>query len=54
MQSKSDLKESEVPKKVLTTAEIRDLMKNYQPGKVTALPQMMTHQASQLTLLRQL
>ena len=43
--SKSELKdkESEIPKKVMTTAEIREQMKNYQPGKVTALPPMMNH-----------
>jgi len=47
-ESKSELKdkESEIPKKILTTAEIRDQMKKYQPGKVTALPPMMNHQAS--------
>jgi DNA-directed RNA polymerase subunit H (RpoH/RPB5) len=34
------------PKKILSSEEIRELLKKYQPGKVTALPPMMNHQAS--------
>lgn len=42
------------PKKPMTQEEIKDFLKKYQPGKVTAVPPMMAHQASQLSLLRQL
>lgn len=39
---------------MLTSDDIKAFLKKYQPGKVTALPPMMNHQASQLSLLRQL
>ena len=35
-----------VEKKPLTEEEVTRLLIKYQPGKVTALPPMMTHQAS--------
>ncbi len=49
--SKSEVKP---PKKPRTEAEEKEFMKKYQPGKVRAVPTTMNHQASQITLLRQL
>eukprot|EP00347_Sterkiella_histriomuscorum_P010595 403375671 len=38
----------------LSQPSIHEILDKYKPGKVTALPPMMNHQASQMSLLRQL